>query len=391
MRVMLFTDTYIPQVNGVATSVANLAQMLLKQGHDVMICTTSSKRSSGETLPIAYAHAIPVPRAPGLSLAPPVGLALPVAVHQFRPHLIHSHTPFGIGWQAMLASHREGIPLLGTHHSHQDVFTGYVRRTISQSIIRGVVRSLTSSYYNRCDLVACASDFLAAHMASYGVRQKILVIPNALDTTLFCPQPRSSLLDAKRGIKIVFVGRLAVDKNLHQLITMIRPVLDSDSASVSLDIIGEGPEKSHLMRFVSSQGLVEKIRFTGLLRGKELVKAISNSDICVSASLSDNQPMSLLESLACGVPVVAIDSGGVSEIIQNGYNGFLVDSSNEVASQFVCHLTQLISDTSLREFMSIHARAYVEQHNAKCLNMILDAYQETIYNASKRKSKKAYK
>lgn len=188
---MLFTDTYLPQMNDVATSVANLAQMLLKQGHKVMICTTRTRRSRNETLPIVCAHAIPVPRGPGPGLAPPVNLTLPAAVHQFRPHLIHSHTPFGIGWQAMLASHREGIPLFGTHYSHQGVFTGYVRRTISQSIIRGIVRSITSSYYNRCDLVACASDFLAGHMASYGVRQKILVIPNPLDPTLFCPQARA--------------------------------------------------------------------------------------------------------------------------------------------------------------------------------------------------------
>ena len=80
---MLFTDTYLPQVNGVATSVANLAQMLLKQGHDVMICTTRTRRLSNETLPIVCSHAIPIPGAPGLNLAPPLGRTLPGAVHQF--------------------------------------------------------------------------------------------------------------------------------------------------------------------------------------------------------------------------------------------------------------------------------------------------------------------
>jgi glycosyltransferase involved in cell wall biosynthesis len=226
-------------------------------------------------------------------------------------------------------------------------------------------------------------------MASYGIRKKIHVIPNALDTTLFCPRPYAPLPDMKRGIRIVYVGRLAVDKNLHQLITMIRPVLDDDTSSVSLNIVGDGPEKYHLMKFVSSQGLAQKVHFTGLLRSHELVRAITNSDVCVSASLSDNQPMSLLESLACGVPVVAIGSGGVSEIIQNGYNGFLVDSSGDTSSQFVHYLKQLISDSSLRQLMSTHARTYVEQHNMKCLNMMLDAYHETIYNASKRKRVKA--
>jgi glycosyltransferase involved in cell wall biosynthesis len=222
-------------------------------------------------------------------------------------------------------------------------------------------------------------------MASYGIRQKIHVIPNALDTTLFCPQPKTSPPDTKRGVRIVYVGRLAVDKNLHQLITMIRPVLDDDSSNVSLHIVGDGPEKYHLMKFVSSQGLEQRVHFTGLLRGHELVRAIANSDICVSASLSDNQPMSLLESLACGVPVVAIGSGGVSEIIQNGYNGFLVDLSDDSSSQFVHYLQQLTANSSLRQLMSTHARAYVEQHNTKCINMILDSYAETIHNASRRK------
>ena len=385
MRVMLFTDTYLPQVNGVATSVANLAQMLINQGHSVMICTTRTRRLGNETLPVVCAHAIPLPGSTGVNLAPPLGRTLLSAVHKFRPDLIHSHTPFGIGWQAMLASHRKGIPLLGTHHSHQDVFTGYVKRSISQNVIRRIVRSLTASYYNRCDLVTCASDFLAQHMASYGIRQKIHVIPNALDTALFCPQPRTSPPDTQHGISILYVGRLAVDKNLHQLITMIRPVLDDEATSVSLNIVGDGPEKYPLMKFVSAQGLEHKVHFTGLLRGHELVRAIASSDICVSASLSDNQPMSLLESLSCGVPVVAIGSGGVSEIIQNGYNGFLVDSSGDTCSQFVHYLQQLITNSSLRQLMSTHARAYVEQHNTKCINMILDSYHETIHNASRRK------
>jgi glycosyltransferase involved in cell wall biosynthesis len=169
---------------------------------------------------------------------------------------------------------------------------------------------------------------------------------------------------------------------------MIKPILESDSPSVSLDIIGDGPERDHLVKFVCSQGLEHKIRFTGLLHGDELIRAIASSDICVSASLSDNQPMSLLESLACGVPVVALHAGGVPEIIENGYNGFLVDLSDDTSTQFVRYLKQLVSDKYLRQLMRMNTRTYIQRHNGKCLDLTLNAYQEAIYRARVRIGKR---
>jgi glycosyltransferase involved in cell wall biosynthesis len=225
-------------------------------------------------------------------------------------------------------------------------------------------------------------------MASYGIQQKILIIPNAVDTSLFYPQPNPSVQDLRNGIKLVYFGRLAVDKNLHQLIVMIRPILEASSPSVSLNIVGDGPERGRLEKFVRFQGLDHKIRFTGLLHGNDLIRTIAGSDICISASLSDNQPMALLESLACGVPVVALRAGGVPEFIQNGYNGFLVDSSTDTSVQFVRYLKQLISDSSLRQFMSAHARTSIQRHNEKCLVATLNAYQETIYKAQVRRGVK---
>ena len=136
MRVMLFSDTYPPQVNGVANCVYNLAHALHEDGHTVMVCTVLAKRRirtpQHEPFPVIRTRAMPLPMYNDFSLAPPVGLALTRVVRRFRPDLVHCHTPFSIGWHGVRACNTYRIPVIGTHHT---LFGDYVD-SYSRLVIR---------------------------------------------------------------------------------------------------------------------------------------------------------------------------------------------------------------------------------------------------------------
>src|SRR5262249_62187812 len=140
-------------------------------------------------------------------------------------------------------------------------------------------------------------------------------------------------------------GRRAGEKTLPLFLVLVAPVLRRIPA-VTLDIVGDGPMRVPLVALVRQRGLEDQIHFTGWMRGEALARHVAGCDICVSASLTENQPLALLESLAVGVPVVALAAGGVPEIIDNGRTGYLVDPADR-SGCFAQRLEALLQDANL--------------------------------------------
>ena len=215
MRVMIFSDTYRPQVNGVASSVHTLAHSLKEQGHSVLLCTISAK-GRGQ---VAREGPFPIVRVPAWSfpfysdvrLATPSGYALTRLVRRFAPDIIHCHTPFGIGWQGLRAARACQVPLIGTHHT---LFGEYVsaysklghRMTAHLAVM---ARRYVALFYNQCDLISCASHFLAGDLASGGMTRLVMIVPNPIDTRRFHPMPRTESPSVDEKAKLIYFGRLA--------------------------------------------------------------------------------------------------------------------------------------------------------------------------------------
>jgi len=187
---------------------------------------------------------------------------------------------------------------------------------------------------------------------------------------------------------LVYVGRLASEKNLHQLIALVEPFLRR-YARATLEIIGDGPELASLRKVTRERRLEDQICFLGWMQGDALAHRVASADVCVSASLTENQPVSLLESLACGVPVVALAAGGIPEIITDGEDGFLIEPAR-AANQFAERLEQLTRDAVLLVKMSRQATATAARYSsAACLQETLVAYQRTIEVAYSRRAPRA--
>lgn len=377
---MVAADTYPPQINGVASSVATLARALSRQGHDVMVYTAGGQRdraSAGESFAVVRARAVPLPLYADFALAPPIGYPFGRLVHRFRPEVIHCHTPFGVGWQGARTARAAGIPLVGTHHTlFGEYVAAYVR--LGHEVngrLAMLLRRYVAAFYNQCDLVTCASRYLACDLVSSGLTRPVTIVPNALDTQRFHPLPSAARRDEGSDARIFSFGRLAPEKNLPRLLRLVAPVL-RERPDARFEIAGDGPMRGALVALSRELGLERQVHLVGWLRGAALVERLAASDVCVSASLTENQPLALLESLACGVPVVALAAGGVPEIVEDGGNGFLV-APDGAPESFAWRVGQVLDDAPLWRRLAARARETALAHSdAACLELTLAAYHE---------------
>ncbi|HKV85865.1 MAG TPA: glycosyltransferase [Ktedonobacterales bacterium] len=392
MRVLLVTDSYAPQGNGVAVSVRTLARTLSGQGHAVAVYTVRACHNSpaveSDAFPIVRRPAWRLPLNDAFSVAAPVDHAVTRLVEDFQPDIIHCHSPFGIGWQGLRAGLARGIPLLGTHHTlyaqYVACYSPFGRRSTQQ--IGALFRRYVAAFYNRCDLVTCASRFLALDLMSGGMARPLHIVPNAVDVARFAKPARSPT--TKPGARLLFCGRLAPEKNLLRLLELVEPALGNNPA-LTLHIVGDGPLRRELARAVHQRALDARVVFTGWLEGDALVAQVAEADISVSASLTENQPLALLESMAAGVPVVALAAGGVGEIVRHGETGYAVDPQADPGA-FTAHVERLVADAGLRAAMGTRARLLAAHHSATAhAARTLAAYEETAARARWRQIRKS--
>jgi glycosyltransferase involved in cell wall biosynthesis len=390
MRVMLFSDTYAPHVNGVATSVHTLARALNAAGHEVMVYSVSTGEAEDQTpddpFPVMRVAGMRLPIYGDYRLAPPVVPRFDQVMRRFAPDVLHIHTPLGIGWRAVAANRTARFPLIGTHHT---LFGAYIEAYARLGArlngqLAGWARRYSATFYNQCDLVSCASRFLADELRAGGLKRPIQLVPNPLNTARFYPITRPlAAQTAGNEQRLIYFGRLAPEKNLHRLLLLVEPTLRRHP-NVVLEIVGEGAVKQSLMDLAQQRQLEQQVRFVGYLHGEALARRVAGSRLFVTTSLTENQPMTVLESLACGVPVVALAAAGVPEIVTDQENGFLV-APDDNSGLFSERIEQLLGDDGLRAQMSQQAMRSAQRFTqAAVLQATLESYQKTIEQAARR-------
>lgn len=364
MRIAIFTDTYPPQINGVSHVAASSVKALLKLGHDVRVFSPNDIPS------------LPLWGYPGERVALPIGSAYRKAL-LFKPDIIHSHMPFIIGWEAVALAWKHRIPLVGTHHTFFDHYLKHIHMDFAWT--RYLSWKYAVGYYNRCDIVLSPSMALLNGMKSNGLKKKCIIFPNAIDTNFFIPAgiAEKDRLKKRLGIKdlsMIYMGRVSYEKSLDQVIGAFKIVHDA-KPEVTLLIVGDGPERKKLELQSKELGIRESVIFTGALRDSNLRDALQASDIFVTASKSENMPLSVMEAMSTGLPAIGVDSLGMPEVIRNEQNGYIVPPNDikGIAEKALI----LIENKEVRSRFSIESRKlslnYGEEENSRKL--------EEIYNS----------
>lgn len=335
MKIAFFTDTFLPQINGVATALANQATELGARNHDVLIFTPKLDGIKREKFKAKNVQVVHLPTVPVL-LYPEFKLGvfgLPKVIKyliKFKPDIIHLHSPLTVGMDAIMAAKFFNKPLVGTIHVYL-AESGYLRwfkYKLAVKLVDNVVRRFLNFMFQQCDTVVAPSKMLVEELKKSGFKKPISYLPNGVTSTppKLLSDKAKTTFKKKYGLKekvVLHFGRLSHEKNVDVLLKSFQ-LLTKKYQNVSLLIIGDGPSKEKLVQLVKKLKIEKQVVFTGFMEHQTLISSgiIGLGDIFATASTMENNPMAVLEAMMFGLPIVGVKQAGLIELVSS--NGFLV-------------------------------------------------------------------
>lgn len=322
--IALVTETFPPELNGVAMTLGHLVKGLRGRGHSV---TVVRPRQNGEAREIPgelLLAGMPIPRYPGLRFGLPAGRLLLRRWQQERPDLVHVATEGPLGWSAVSAARRLGIPVTSGFHTHFDSYSAHY----GLGWLRPALGSYLRMLHRRTHRTLVPTDALAAYLAAEGV-SGVRVVGRGVDAELFHPARRSEALRTAWGVPpdqlaCLFVGRLAPEKN-PDLAARAFAAINSAHPETRMVWVGDGPCRSRLQRDYPGQ------HFTGTRCGEDLAAHYASADLFLFPSLTETYGNVVAEAMASGLPVLAYRSAAAAELIADGINGRTVLPGDEAA------------------------------------------------------------
>lgn len=320
LRLAVVTETYPPEVNGVAVTVARLIEGLLLRGHEIdLVRPRQSLRVSQATavdgLQELLMRGMPIPRYPQLRMGLPAKAALVSQWQRRRPDLVHVATEGPLGWSAVQAARKLRLPVSADFRTN---FHAYSRH-YGLGWLNKTILTYLRKFHNRADLTLVPTETLRKELAAMGF-ERLSVVGRGVDTQCFDPALRSPLVRARWGVAVddpvvLYVGRLAAEKNLDLLIRAYQ-AMKQRRKSLRLVVIGEGPMADDLATQCPDALLL------GVQGGLELAQSYASADIFLFPSRTETYGNVTAEALASGLAVVAFDYAAARELIINGHNGW---------------------------------------------------------------------
>ncbi len=377
MNVLMFTNTYLPIVGGVSESVQRLKRQLQAAGHRVLVVAPRLEGQPRGERDVVRVAAVQHFNGSDFSLPVPIPGQLHDEIEAFDPDIVHAHHPFLLGDTAARAAETYGLPLVFTHHTLYEHYTHYVPGD-SPRMQRFAV-ALATQYTWLCDEVIAPSESIRDLLRRREANPRISVVPSGVDTVRFAHGDRQGCRDRlgipDRAYVIGHLGRLALEKNLAFLADAVGLALQADPQAHFL-VVGDG-EAGHVMQEVFGiHGVTDRVHFTGRLQGQALIDAYHAMDVFAFASHSETQGMVVAESMAAGLPVVAIDAPGVREVVVHGRNGRLLgeDDVDALAEALVA-----LADPGVRlPLAEVALETAADYDEARCAERCLAVYRRAI-------------
>jgi 1,2-diacylglycerol 3-alpha-glucosyltransferase len=381
MRILLTTDTYSPIINGVVTSVKNLYKELKYNGHDVKILTLS--HTGNETIDgdVYYVKSIRIGIYPDARIKVPLYNKLINEVIKWKPDVIHSQTEFSMMLAAKYISNKLKVPHMHTYHTMYENYLIYILG--GMVINKNMSAKITKKILNSLDSVIAATNKTKNTLLSYGVSKPIYIIPTGIELSKF---QQKLLLEDQQKIRldlqisqedriIAYVGRIAEEKNISEILTLLPDVIKKYK-KVKLLIVGGGPYLNNLKEQVKNQNLEENVIFTGMINSEEVYKYYKMAEVFVNASTSETQGLTYIEALSTGCPVVCRYDPCIDGVIEQGINGY----SYKEKGEFAYYINEILKDPNLRDRMSKQAIIKANEYSSSIFaNKLLDKYSSMIY------------
>ncbi len=387
MRIGIFTDTYPPFINGVSTSIISLEKALIKEGHQVFIVTVNP-----ENMSYKLEEDDRIIRIPGI----PIGIYdyRLTGIYPFKAlnkiknwnlDIIHSHTEFGIGTFARIIAKQYNIPLVHTYHTMYEDYVHYITHGYFDKSSKLIVEHLTKFYCDKTakELIVPSKKTYDLFKNKYMIDKNIHIIPTGLEVERFYKENNdiNEVIKVKKdlGIKaedfvILYVGRLALEKNIELLIES-QVELVKKNKNCKLVIIGSGPDYVKFIDMSIDLKVSKNVIFTNAIPWEEIPYYYQVANIFATASKTETQGLTIIEAMAASKPVVCYNDEAFTEIVIDDFNGKLFETRDE----YIDIVSKLMKDEASVKKMGINAKNTAFKHSLKHYALsVLDVYRSCL-------------
>ncbi|MFB9276745.1 glycosyltransferase family 4 protein [Cohnella cellulosilytica] len=349
IRVALFTDTYAPEMNGVAKTLERWTAYLRGRGIACRVFAPSLPRGADLVPDMAERlRSIRFFLYPELRFAIPQMAGAESRLLDFKPTVIHVATPFGIGVTGRQLALKHGIPLVALHHTH------YVRYLPFYNLqwLGKATWKYMNWFHRPCRRIYVPSPSVLEECRADGW-EGLEIWSRGVDTSLFRPEPDREALREALGLErarftVLYAGRLAPEKQPEVAVEAVRRFAEHTGADAELLLAGDGPSAESVRALAERLGV--QARFLGALPQAELRRRMAASDALIFPSATETFGNVVLEAMACGLPVIGAAGGAVPDHIRHGDNGLLCPPGD--ADAFAAALSRLHGDAGLRAILS---------------------------------------
>ena len=383
MRIGMMADLYKPHISGVTNYIALSKRYLERAGHEVFVFTFGNKDIEDDEPNIIRSAGLPT----GFK-----GYYFNLSYSQQARRLlqtmdvVHVHHPFISGSLALLYCKPKGIPIVFTNHTRYDLYAHAYVPVLGELVSGIATEGYLPVFCRSCDLVISPSAGVREILFGFGVDVPIQVVPNGVDILPFqspiSKVPRSELQLSDDDVVFYYIGRLGVEKNLTFLLQAFAAAVRAYER-IHLVLVGVGPEQAALQSWVKENRLDRNISFTGLIPYEQLPCYLAMADAFVTASVTEVHPLTVIEAMAAGLPVLAIQSPGTADTIHDGVNGYLCEK--EDLAFFTAKLMRLAIEHEKRLEMGRNASKSAENYAIeRTTQLMLEQYQSVIKSVSGR-------
>lgn len=389
MKIGLFSDTFYPEINGVATSVLMLHRELTRRGHEVHVFAPKCRGwENYQQDTVHYIASAPLVVLKDRNIAFPGPLTHWEAT-RLDFDIVHTNSEFVMGHFGRLVARENDSVLIHTYHTIWEEYTYYVTHGVADEAARKVARKYSEWWCNRFDRIIAPTGKTLGLLYDYGVRTPMDIIPSGMDIARFAPARHDEAERAARraecGVRtgervLLNIGRIAREKNLEQVVRVF-PRLLKTHPDVRLVIVGEGPMRESLMKMAEELGVAAHVTFTGPKPWEKIDQYYAIGDVFVSASHSETQGLTYVEAMASGLCVCAVNDPCLNGVIEDGVSGILTGDEDEA---LLAGLLRAFSGEGRK--IAAHAAEYAVPFGTEAFAARVEAcYETALREAGKTK------
>lgn len=385
LRVAMFTNNYLPFIGGVPVSISRLRRGLEALGNQVLIVAPSYRNQPPvESGVIRVSSILAFGARREFRLANIFLRRIALQVRDFRPDLIHVHHPFWLGSLGLFLAHRLRVPSVFTYHTRLEHYAHFM--PLPGMLFRNLIsHALIKRFASKCDAVIVPTYSAEEYLRMIGVKTPAFVQPTGVEYQRFQEVTPAQVARLRQSLGVadecvlLSVARLSNEKNIDFMIEAIASLRGRTERPFRFLMIGDGHQRERLQARIDDLDLGRHFVLLGAVPPDEMATYYRLGDLFLFASKSETQGMVILEAMAAGLPVVAVRSSGIDDVVRQGYSGFKTPEKIEL---WCARVAQLLEDEALRGEMSRHALILAKEHSIEQFARDIKEVYGTILAAS---------